>query len=81
MALWSAGAMREGELRPDGSERSCRVTITDVCVPVSRLASMVQQTKDDIEGTVLRGRAPIVGHVGDGNFHCFLVYDPSDRAE
>lgn len=81
VALWSAGAMREGELRADGSERQCRVAITDACVPVSRLADMVRLTKEDIAASVLHGRAPIVGHVGDGNFHCFLVYDPEDEAE
>ncbi len=55
---------------------------TDVCVPISRLAECVSETKKDIEAL---GRiAPIVGHVGDGNFHVSLfadVDDPDDLAE
>ncbi len=52
---------------------------TDVCVPISRLAECVLETKRDIDehGIV----APIVGHVGDGNFHTSPVFDPDDEAE
>ncbi|MEL6228123.1 MAG: FAD-linked oxidase C-terminal domain-containing protein, partial [Pseudomonadota bacterium] len=52
---------------------------TDVCVPISRLAECVMETKRDIEDTGLI--APIVGHVGDGNFHTSPVFDMSDEAE
>ncbi|RDD61749.1 FAD-binding oxidoreductase [Ferruginivarius sediminum] len=52
---------------------------TDVCVPISRLAECVLETKRDIEETGLL--APIVGHVGDGNFHLVFVVDPDDKAE
>jgi D-lactate dehydrogenase (cytochrome) len=49
-----------------------RVVVTDVCVPISRLAECVTETKQDIERSGLV--APIVGHAGDGNFHaCVLV--------
>ena len=49
-----------------------QVIVTDVCVPISRLAECVVETKRDIERSGLV--APIVGHVGDGNFHaCVLV--------
>jgi D-lactate dehydrogenase (cytochrome) len=52
---------------------------TDVCVPISRLAECVAETKRDIEATGLL--APIVGHVGDGNFHVQPLIDPADPAE
>ncbi|MGI9464685.1 MAG: FAD-binding oxidoreductase [Aestuariivirgaceae bacterium] len=49
---------------------------TDVCVPISRLAECVNQTQQDIAQCGLYG--PIVGHVGDGNFHVQLVFDRDD---
>ena len=52
---------------------------TDVCVPISRLAECVLETKKDIEEIGLV--APIVGHVGDGNFHTSPAFDPNDPAE
>ncbi len=50
---------------------------TDVCVPISRLAECILETRKDIDETGLL--APIVGHVGDGNFHVILILDPSDE--
>lgn len=55
------------------------VLATDVCVPISRLAECVLETQKDIKETGLI--APIVGHVGDGNFHTSPVFDPADRAK
>lgn len=55
------------------------VLITDVAVPISRLADCIDETRQDIARTSLY--APIVGHVGDGNFHVFFVIDPNDAAE
>jgi D-lactate dehydrogenase (cytochrome) len=55
---------------------------TDVCVPISRLAECIAETKKDLETTWLK--APILGHVGDGNFHMVLLIDrddPKDIAE
>ncbi len=52
---------------------------TDVCVPISRLAECVTETKVDIDASGLIG--PIVGHVGDGNFHASLMVDPDDEEE
>ena len=49
---------------------------TDACVPISRLADCILETKADIEQTGLI--APIVGHVGDGNFHLIVLFDPND---
>jgi D-lactate dehydrogenase (cytochrome) len=52
---------------------------TDVCVPISRLAECVTETQHDIEASRLI--APIVGHVGDGNFHLTLLIDMGDADE
>ncbi len=52
---------------------------TDVCVPISRLADCVTETQADIAATGLV--APIVGHVGDGNFHLGIMVDETDAAE
>jgi D-lactate dehydrogenase (cytochrome) len=52
---------------------------TDACVPISRLADCILETKADIEQSGLI--APIVGHVGDGNFHLIVLFDPNDRAQ
>ncbi|MGV2128385.1 FAD-binding oxidoreductase [Agrobacterium vitis] len=49
---------------------------TDVCVPISRLAECVAETQADIAETGLL--APIVGHVGDGNFHLLILFDDKD---
>ncbi|HWT30872.1 MAG TPA: FAD-linked oxidase C-terminal domain-containing protein [Propylenella sp.] len=61
-------------LRPGAS-----VLATDVCVPISRLADCVIETKADLERLNLL--APIVGHVGDGNFHVSVLVDTSNPAE
>ncbi len=52
---------------------------TDACVPISRLADCLLETRADVEREGLV--APIVGHVGDGNFHLVLLFDPNDPAE
>src|ERR1700726_615612 len=52
---------------------------TDVCVPISRLAECVTETQRDVAEHNLV--APIVGHVGDGNFHVGLMVDLDDREE
>ncbi len=52
---------------------------TDVCVPISRLAECVIETKADLDRARLLGA--IVGHVGDGNFHISLLLDRNDAAE
>jgi D-lactate dehydrogenase (cytochrome) len=52
---------------------------TDVCVPISRLAECVTETQADLAANNLYG--PIVGHVGDGNFHVVLFCDRGDAAE
>ena len=52
---------------------------TDVCVPISRLAECLTETQRDIAESKLL--APIVGHVGDGNFHVGLMVDMEDEEE
>jgi D-lactate dehydrogenase (cytochrome) len=53
----------------------CRALTTDVCVPISRLAECIAETKRDLGNSSLV--APIVGHVGDGNFHLLMLVDPN----
>jgi D-lactate dehydrogenase (cytochrome) len=65
VALWSVIAMKR---HPDD-----HVWTTDVAVPISRLPDIIVQTKKDIEKCGLLGA--IVGHVGDGNFHTFLLFN------
>jgi D-lactate dehydrogenase (cytochrome) len=52
---------------------------TDVCVPISRLADCISETKRDLEASGML--APLVGHVGDGNFHLVYVVDPASGNE
>ncbi|MDI4663991.1 FAD-binding protein [Xanthobacter autotrophicus] len=56
-----------------------RALITDVCVPISRLAECLVATAADIAETGLI--APVVGHVGDGNFHLLVLLDPESPEE
>ncbi|WP_157015801.1 FAD-binding oxidoreductase [Mesorhizobium xinjiangense] len=68
-AYWAGMALRPG----------CQNLTTDVCVPISRLAECIEETEIDIAETDLI--APIVGHVGDGNFHVMILVDPDDAEE
>jgi D-lactate dehydrogenase (cytochrome) len=68
-AYWAARALKPG----------AEVLSTDVCVPISALAACVGATRRDIDTLGLL--APIVGHVGDGNFHVLPLIHPADPAE
>ncbi len=68
-AYWAARGLRPG----------AEVLSTDVCVPISALAECVTATRADIDRLGLL--APIVGHVGDGNFHTMPLIDPADPEE
>lgn len=67
--FWAMQSIRKG----------ARLVVTDVCVPISRLAECVTETKRDIEETGLI--APIVGHAGDGNFHAGVAVMMDDAEE
>jgi len=68
-AYWAGRGLRPG----------AQAVATDVCVPISRLAECVTQTQREIAAHGLV--APILGHVGDGNFHLTLLVDMADPAE
>ena len=68
-AFYAAVALRPG----------CKAWTTDVCVPISQLADCVLETRRDMQGSSLV--APLMGHVGDGNFHLIFVIDPDDPTE
>lgn len=53
--------------------------ITDICVPISHLADAIKQAQDGIAAAGLT--APILGHVGDGNFHVFFILNPDNAEE
>jgi len=52
---------------------------TDACVPISKMPKMITDTREDIDRMGITG--PIFGHVGDGNFHSLLLFDPQDEGE
>ena len=56
-----------------------KMWVSDVCVPVSRLTECILETRKDIDETGLL--APIVGHVGDGNFHTVIMVDTENEEE
>ena len=68
-AYWAVRGLRPG----------AEVLATDVCVPISALADCIAATREDIDQLGLV--APIVGHVGDGNFHVMPLIDPADAEE
>jgi D-lactate dehydrogenase (cytochrome) len=59
--------------------RGARAFVTDACVPISRLAECIAATIEDTRSSSLP--CPILGHVGDGNFHCIIIADLGDPAE
>ncbi|MFP7570149.1 FAD-binding oxidoreductase [Marivita sp. S2033] len=68
-AYYAGKALRKG----------CEGVVTDCCVPISALAECIAKTKDLIAESGLI--APLVGHVGDGNFHLLILIDPNDPQE
>ena len=56
-----------------------KVYSTDVCVPISNLVECINFTEVEIKKLGLK--APMVGHVGDGNFHAIIGYDPNKEGE
>jgi D-lactate dehydrogenase (cytochrome) len=68
-AFWATLALRPG----------AKGIVSDVCVPISRLAECITAVKRDVAEAGLL--APLVGHVGDGNFHLIFLVDLDDAAE
>ena len=66
---WASKALRPG----------CKMWPTDVCVPISKLAECIVETKRDLADSTLL--APLAGHVGDGNFHLVFLLDPEREEE
>jgi D-lactate dehydrogenase (cytochrome) len=67
--LFAALALRPGS----------KAWVTDVCVPISALAECILETRRDVQASSLV--APLVGHVGDGNFHLNIIINPDDPRE
>lgn len=68
-AYYAGKALRQGA---DG-------VVTDVCVPISALAACMERARELIDASGLL--APIVGHVGDGNFHLLILVEPGNADE
>jgi D-lactate dehydrogenase (cytochrome) len=69
-AFWATKSMAPGKAES---------IATDVCVPISRLAECVEATRIDLDEQRIFG--PMIGHVGDGNFHVVMFCDHEDAAE
>lgn len=74
--LWQA--RHDAGLACRSHQPNGRIFSTDVCVPISKLSECIEQTQQDLADSKMYG--PIVGHVGDGNFHVLLTADPNDHA-
>ena len=57
--------------------QNMKVYSTDICVPVSKLVECISWAEKEVKDKGLI--APMVGHVGDGNFHSIILYDPNDK--
>ncbi|GGD42514.1 FAD-binding oxidoreductase [Sinisalibacter lacisalsi] len=68
-AYWACLGLRPG----------ATAIVTDICVPISRLAEAVEETRADIAASPIPG--PILGHVGDGNFHAILLVERGNESE
>lgn len=68
-ALWACFAM----------EPNSEALITDVCVPLSRLAELISRSKQEIDASPLV--CTVVAHAGDGNFHSVVLFDPTKEEQ
>jgi len=76
-ALW---AMRHNAYHAIIAARpGTKALVTDICVPISRLAEAIMTCRRDLDAAGIPG--PILGHVGDGNFHATLQFDETDPSE
>lgn len=76
-ALWEA--RHKAYFAAQALKPRAKAITTDVCVPISRLADCILAAEKAALETGLP--CPIVGHVGDGNFHLLIVFDPENREE
>ena len=60
-------------------KNNARVYTTDVCVPISKLVECIKFAEEEINKYGLK--SPMVGHVGDGNFHTTILYDPLNKKD
>ena len=75
--LWKA--RHEVYYSVKAQKENIRVYTTDVCVPISNLVECIKFAENEIKQYGLK--APMVGHVGDGNFHTTIMYDPSNKED
>lgn len=76
-ALWTA--RHNAYFAILASRPGARAVVTDLCVPISKLAEAVEETRADIAASPIPG--PILGHVGDGNFHAILMLAEGNAEE
>ena len=75
--LWKARHNVYYSVKAQG--KNIKIYATDVCVPISNLVECINFAESEIKKYGLK--APMVGHVGDGNFHTTVVYDPSKKGD
>ena len=75
--IWKARHNVYYSVKAQGND--IRIYTTDVCVPISNLVECIQFAENEIQKNGLK--APMVGHVGDGNFHVTIIYDPKKEDE
>ena len=75
--LWKARHDVYYSVKAQGN--NIRIYTTDVCVPISNLVECIKFAETEIKKYGLR--APMVGHVGDGNFHSTIIYDPKKKED
>ena len=75
--LWKARHEVYDSVKAQGV--NAKVYTTDICVPISNLVECIKFSEKEIQQHGLK--APMVGHVGDGNFHVTILYDPLKEGE
>jgi len=75
--LWKARHEIYYAVKAQGT--NVKIYATDICVPISNLVECIKFSEKEIQQHGLK--APMVGHVGDGNFHVTVIYDPTKKGE
>ena len=75
--LWKARHEIYYAVKAQGT--NVKIYATDICVPISNLVECIKFSEKEIQQYGLK--APMVGHVGDGNFHVTIIYDPAKKGE